>query len=54
MMARTWSRSAAGGRAPRRSWQMLAGEIGRALDLPAPDVVLVDLDPSFARLSPVR
>lgn len=34
--------------------EMLAGGIGRALDLPVPDIVLVDLDPSFARLSPVR
>jgi len=30
--------------------EMLAGEIGRALGLPVPDIVLVDLDPSFARL----
>lgn len=30
--------------------ELLAGEVGRALGLPVPDIVLVDLDPSFARL----
>lgn len=30
--------------------ELLAGEIGRALGLPVPDAVLVDLDPAFARL----
>ncbi len=30
--------------------ELLAGEIGRALGLPVPDAVLLDLDPAFARL----
>lgn len=30
--------------------ELLAGEIGRALGLPVPEAVLVELDPSFARL----
>lgn len=30
--------------------ELLAGEIGRVLGLPVPEVVLLDLDPSFARL----
>lgn len=32
--------------------EVLAGEIGRALGLPVPDAVLLDLDPAFARLEP--
>lgn len=30
--------------------EVVAGEIGRALGLPVPDAVLVDLDPAFARV----
>jgi hypothetical protein len=30
--------------------ELLAGEIGRVLDLPVPEAVLLDLDPAFARL----
>lgn len=30
--------------------ELLAGEIGRALGLPVPDAVLLELDPAFARL----
>ncbi len=30
--------------------ELLAGEIGRALGLPVPEAVLLDLDPAFARL----
>jgi hypothetical protein len=30
--------------------ELIAGEIGRALGLPVPEIVLVELDPSFARL----
>ncbi len=30
--------------------EVLAGEIGRALGLPVPEAVLLDLDPAFARL----
>ncbi|MEA2025258.1 MAG: HipA family kinase [Chloroflexota bacterium] len=30
--------------------ELLAGEIGRALGLPVPDAVLLDLDPAFGRL----
>ena len=30
--------------------ELVAGEIGRALGLPVPDAVLVELDPAFARL----
>jgi hypothetical protein len=30
----------------------VAGEIGRALDLPVPEIVLVDLDPDLARTEP--
>ncbi len=30
--------------------ELIAGEIGRALGLPVPDAVLLDLDPAFARL----
>lgn len=30
--------------------EVIAGEIGRALGLPVPDAVLVELDPAFARL----
>jgi len=32
--------------------EVLAGEIGRALGLPVPEAVLLDLDPAFARLEP--
>jgi hypothetical protein len=32
--------------------ELLAGEIGRALGLPVPEAVLLDLDPAFARLEP--
>lgn len=30
--------------------ELVAGEIGRALGLPVPEIVLVELDPAFARL----
>ena len=30
--------------------ELLAGEIGRLIGLPIPDIVLVDVDPAFARL----
>src|SRR5437016_2280991 len=29
--------------------ELLAGEIGRALDLPVPDIVLAELDPALGR-----
>lgn len=32
--------------------ELLAGEIGRALDLPVPEIVFVELDPELARTEP--
>jgi hypothetical protein len=32
--------------------EIIAGELGRRLDLPVPDLVLVDLDPGIARCEP--
>src|SRR4051795_3485439 len=32
--------------------ELLAGEIGRAADLPVPEIVLIQLDPDLARTEP--
>ena len=32
--------------------ELLAGEIGRALGLPVPEIVLIDIDPDLARTEP--